>query len=429
MTDTSATSAPTASSSSASSAPITALQIADLLSKGKEARFAKDLPKALELFETALKGAVEVFGQLAEETAPLYLQYGQVLYELAVQQSDMFGEAIRDAQDEAAAEAIAEADADVNGDEEEQEEEASEEEEEQQDDGEDIAGDREEEEEVEESVTAVAAVGEEDGEEESEEHGAEDDQEKNADDFQLAFENLDAARLIYIRDPEKFAKELVEVYTTVGEVYMETDQFENAEAEFKKALELVKKDENHSQRQLASYLYMIGISYSAREKFVEALDYLEQSCDALVKYAEMLTSISFEGLLLNESIQRISEFIENRTKADVLQELSEVVDILKDVSNKIEEHKFAKDSTEASIEDIRTMIKETVDELMHSSFPEVDENDDQEVNVVQVKRKGDDVQGTASSSSSSSSSSSLKRKAPANGDTVKSPKKAKLQSD
>lgn len=41
---------------------------------------------------------------------------------------------------------------------------------------------------------------------------------------------------------------------------------------------------------------MIGISYSAREKFAEALNYLEQGCDALVKFAETLTSISFEGL-------------------------------------------------------------------------------------------------------------------------------------
>src|SRR5689334_3131467 len=111
-------------SAASSSTSSTVASIADLVAQGKAARTNKDLSKALECFEQALKQAEEVHGELAEETAPLYVLYGQVLFEIAVAQSDMFGQAVHDAHDDAAAAESddAEEDEEAEGDEEEEEE-------------------------------------------------------------------------------------------------------------------------------------------------------------------------------------------------------------------------------------------------------------------------------------------------------------------
>jgi HAT1-interacting factor 1 len=226
-------------SSSSSSVPVNAEQSSELLAQGKQARLDKDWPKSLELFENALKLAVEGFGQLSDETAPLYYYYGQALFELAVQQSDMFGEAVHDAQADAAADEEEEQEGAEDEEEEEEEEEYEPEEEEDQEqtnEREETAGDRAEDDQEKEDADADA--------------GAE--QQEPQDDFQLAFENLEAARLIYQRNPEKFEKELIDVHSLLGEVYMETDQFAPAEIEFQNALELLRKQEKPEQRLIAS---------------------------------------------------------------------------------------------------------------------------------------------------------------------------------
>ena len=117
------------------------------------------------------------------------------------------------------------------------------------------------------AAAAATAVGRQESEDEpsGEQDGA------NDDDLEAAWEMMELARVIYARYPgdEAVEKQLVRVYTRLGDLGLESDQFEQAKADFEKALELreklLKRSEAEDTTQLADLYCQLAIACIYRD--------------------------------------------------------------------------------------------------------------------------------------------------------------------
>lgn len=100
---------------------------------------------------------------------------------------------------------------------------------------------------------------------------AEQDARDAADDLEAAWEMLELARVIYARFPGDLVVEaqLVKVYTRLGDLGLESDQFEQARADFEKALllrrKLLKEDKAEDTTQLADLYCSLAIASIYRD--------------------------------------------------------------------------------------------------------------------------------------------------------------------
>lgn len=279
-----------------------------------------------------MQDMIEKHGEMAEDTAPAYFDYGCALLDFVVSNSDIFGKAV-----ERAAERESER----------QVEEANMEE-----------GEEEEEEEVqEEEVQETAETEPVDQEEEEEEQ----------DELQLAWECLETARVILSKDVEKNAEFLAKVHYRLGDHSMETDNFHTAEEDYRKSLELFTKASKSISREAASVQYSLALSHMFREDAEGSLREFEK------------TIATFEAL------------IENSSEKNETEELSSILNELKDRCKAINE--AAEESQETSAE-IKALVAGTMKDVLRAAeqvFDTPSENGDaSEVNdlgTISSKRK------------------------------------------
>jgi hypothetical protein len=330
--------------------------------EGKALIAQNKLAEAIQCFEKALQSGVGAFGELDEMVAPLYLQYGNALFLYAKENCDMFGSAVEQAQADAAAFERDDEEEDVEEDEEaegheDEEEEVEEEEEEEEEEVEE----EEEEQDVEENQDELN----EEGDEVPEIVAA------DSNDFQVAFENLDAARVIYSRYPEKYQGKLAEVHSILGELNLELNNFEEAEKELNNALEIVKKTADPSPREIAYLLYLIGISYSGNDNFSVAFRYFSEAFATLAGAVEKLLGVELDKSNFESALKVISDKLENLK--DAPKELIDLYETLKELQQKLEEHQFSTDSSNPDANmDIKSMIAETFNELRDASGEQFD---------------------------------------------------------
>jgi hypothetical protein len=252
----------------------------EITSKIEEAKSLiekKEFSKSADLYGEALKLAVAKFGEMSLETAPLYYEYGSILLEAAIQTSNIFGTAVeraaeRQSQIIAEGEQDEEPDAREAGEEEELEEEEEEEfidevsdvevseevvdDEDEQQEQEQIEDDLQEEQDEEEGDTeehitsgkaeaVLESLNENNGEQDNEEAPEEDD------DLQVAWELLETARVIFSKYPEEKLA-LAKVYNRLGELGMEMDNFEQAEGDFRKCIDIYESIFPSHDRRLAT---------------------------------------------------------------------------------------------------------------------------------------------------------------------------------
>lgn len=125
---------------------------------------------------------------------------------------------------------------------------------------------------LDESATSEAAIEDEQSEDDEKEAGS--CTEIASDDLQLAWEALDTARLIYLQQPiAEVCQQLVDVYSALGDVSMESGAFQQAQQDYEeslKFLEDVQPPSNASLRCHAEVFYKIALSLEYEGKFAEA---------------------------------------------------------------------------------------------------------------------------------------------------------------
>ncbi|RKP07983.1 hypothetical protein THASP1DRAFT_30202 [Thamnocephalis sphaerospora] len=247
----------------------------------------------------------EHFGQDAPECADVLLLYGKALLHNAVQQNGVLGSqagkaaASAEEQEEEMAQSAMPAlakilqflgEPDMDGDDAQEDEEivdtgegsadatGSKEPEDQDDDNDDDDDDDDDDED--------GGDGEE-GEEGEEEDG--EAQDEPGDDFGMAWEILDLARVIYSRQSTEQAKEkLGEVYMLLGDVSLESENFEQAVQDYGEALQIKTKLYANDDRRLAEAYYKHALSFEYTNKKDQAVEQLGAVADVLRRRLKLL---------------------------------------------------------------------------------------------------------------------------------------------
>lgn len=227
--------------------------------QGIHAIKANDLDQAVELFGQVLQTRCQQFGDVDIRCASTYFRYGAALFYKAQDEQDVFGSTLQAATAHEDTEAV--------------EEESSEDEKENVDD----KGKKPM---REEDLPQVQ-----DAEEEEEA----DDSPGNRTDMELAWENLEVAKLIYEREnAASYAKELADIHSLLADIGMEQENFESAMQDHKHALELLSTILQADDRRLAELHYKMCLT----------LQYLDQPEDSLkqIKIAAKLVETRIHNI-------------------------------------------------------------------------------------------------------------------------------------
>lgn len=100
-------------------------------------------------------------------------------------------------------------------------------------------------------------------------------------DLQLAWEILELAKLIFEQRADVGKKELAETLVTLGEVSLESENFESSIADIKQGLEIQKQILKPDSRNLAETYYKLAIALSTNNQIDEAVENFNVSLNVL----------------------------------------------------------------------------------------------------------------------------------------------------
>ncbi|KAL7693766.1 putative tetratricopeptide-like helical domain superfamily, tetratricopeptide, SHNi-TPR [Plasmopara halstedii] len=154
-------------------------------------------------------------------------------------------------------------------------------------------------------ATASLFGGAVEGAADSDEGDGEQDARNTADELEAAWEVMELARVIYSRYPgdEAVETQLVRVYTRLGDLGLESDQFEQARADFEKALvlrkKLLKATNAEDTTQLADLYCQLAIACIYRDSTAD------KEKETIPN--EELTHYMMAGRVMAENIHRIAK--------------------------------------------------------------------------------------------------------------------------
>jgi tetratricopeptide (TPR) repeat protein len=146
---------------------------------------------------------------------------------------------------------------------------------------------------------------------------AEQDARDAADDLEAAWEVMEVARVIYSRYPGDQAVEnqLARVYTRLGDLGLESDQFEQAKADFEKALllrrKLLRASKAEDTTQLADLYCQLAIACIYRDSSADKEEDKEAGADDELSYYVMA------GRVMAENIHRLAKKFDDKVKTFV----------------------------------------------------------------------------------------------------------------
>jgi len=223
----------------------------ELIAAGTQALALSRFEEAAEKLAMAVEAQVNNLGPLAVEVAPTFHLYGRALFHSAVQKSSVFGEKAE--QVNPAVEAASS------------------------------------------STSAAVAPPENfvfqgDGEEEEEEEDTNEDETQNlqdieipmSDDLELAWENLENARIIYEKEnrPEHNLA-LADVHISLGDVSLESENFEEAIKDYQIALDMKKKVAPGNFRELAEAHFKLALAFEYSELNEQSIDEVKLAMSSL----------------------------------------------------------------------------------------------------------------------------------------------------
>ncbi|KAI8970971.1 hypothetical protein BDB01DRAFT_525430 [Pilobolus umbonatus] len=126
--------------------------------------------------------------------------------------------------------------------------------------------------------------------EEEVEEAEEAEEEEEEDDFETAWDILDVARVIYEKSEDKETRlKLADVHLCLGDISLETEKFNDALTDYKKAIDLKQELLEEEDRQLAEahYKYALALELSS-DRTEEAVPELRKAIDVLKKRLALL---------------------------------------------------------------------------------------------------------------------------------------------
>lgn len=161
-----------------------------------------------------------------------------------------------------------------------------------------------------------------DTEEDEEEEEGEEGEGEPEEDFEAAWDILDAARIIFEKNDDKETQlKLADVHLCLADVSLETEKFDASLADYEKAIEIKEKYLEDHNRELAEayYKFALALEFSS-EKSDRAAPYLQKSSDVLKKRLETLKKLK-----------------DAESTEEVKKEIKEIEELLPDMKLKIEE--------------------------------------------------------------------------------------------
>lgn len=214
-----------------------------LLAKGKTLLAASDFEGAVQATGEALEIATKVKGELDHELAEFYYANGNALlcrYEESTQDQVLPGETLQEVV-------------------------------------ENVQGNGEAEDTKQTESEQVAATNG-DAASSSDEESQPDEVSSDVDELQLAWENLETARIIYLNFPS--AEELIKVHVRLGDLEVIKQNYPGAQEEYQKALNLM--DPETPSRKLAEIYFLLGsTSLAVPEHEMEAVGYFDKAMGTL----------------------------------------------------------------------------------------------------------------------------------------------------
>ncbi|KAL4418824.1 hypothetical protein ABPG77_004064 [Micractinium sp. CCAP 211/92] len=233
-------------------------EAASKFERGIQCIRTNDLEQAVQLFSEVLQVRTQHYGDLAPECASAYYRYGAALLYQAQDSGDVFGAGVKE------------------GEEEEEEEGGA-------------AGEAEDNKENGGKGKSPAAAPVQGGAEEEEEEEGEESGDGGGSDLQLAWENLETAKVIWQREGEdKNAQQLADVHGLLGDVAMESDDFGTAMTELDAALRYLQKFVEEDDRRIAEVQYKRCCALQFSGEVEQALPAVQAACDCLTKRREAL---------------------------------------------------------------------------------------------------------------------------------------------
>lgn len=220
--------------------------------------------------------------------------------------------------------------------------------------------------------------GDNDEEEDQQDNGDDNEEEEEQDDFELAWEILDIARLIFSDGSDDASKlRLSEVYCDLGDLAMETEAFGVAAEDFWKAVELKKQLGESQERALASAYYKMAMSLEFDNRAPEAIEPLMEAIGLLKSRLQRLNQSAVDkeydddddgkGKLEEESPEGGLVEVEDETNqlrnliVEVAAKLNEVKEQLKKPLtksvNQQEKSAFGSNSNVQAVNDLSALVR------------------------------------------------------------------------
>ncbi|KAL0278572.1 UNVERIFIED_CONTAM: hypothetical protein PYX00_000356 [Menopon gallinae] len=290
-------------------------QATQMLLLGKRNILIHDFQTAVEELAQSCKLFRTIYDEKAVEMGDPYFFYGKALFELARNESEVLGEPMQESKDD-----------DDNDDEEcEEEEEAG-------------TGEGDKNTEVNNGKEAEEHQAENSGENEN---TTEETEEVN--DLQLSWEFLELAKLIYQQTADtckETATKLAEVYLLLGENSLESENYEIAIQDMKKALELQQQVLPEEDRRIAETYYHLGVAHSLFAKFDEAIEFFKSAITQLEKKIQSLEARKKAGDKKTEEEEKDAFYTmdgEIESIRSIIKDIEDKISDMKDYKNQIKE--------------------------------------------------------------------------------------------
>ncbi|KAJ7464511.1 hypothetical protein FB451DRAFT_1042192 [Mycena latifolia] len=285
--------------------------------------------QAVDFYATALELMTKKCGEDAPETADLYFSYGKALLENAISQSSVLG---KDQPEDGAEDEPAESTS-ANGP------------------ILSFSGDAEDTEDP--AVDLFSAAQDMADEEEAAAAEEADDDGEPEDDFNAAWEVLDLARAIYVKQSEDSADEevklkLADTYIALGDVSLETEKFEQAITDYEAGLALKGGLLPRSSRQIAEAHYKLSMVLDLTSgRLGDAITHAEHALESIECRLAELANPSAEGSAPDPKGKgkgkTRDDSIGSMSAAQIEAETKELTGLKEDLAIKVEELKTRPD--------------------------------------------------------------------------------------
>ncbi|KAL3870086.1 hypothetical protein ACJMK2_042699 [Sinanodonta woodiana] len=180
--------------------------------------------------------------------------------------------------------------------------------------------------------------------------------EENADDvsnLQLAWEMLELAKVIYLKEDTKESKiKAAEAHLKLGEVSLETEQYEQAVEDFNQCLKIQKEFMEPEDRALAETYYQLGLAFGFNKQYDQAIESYKTAIKTIEDKIAKLTQFIEEKS--SEKGKEPVDFDDPVTQA--IQEIKDLNDILPDIHTKIEDTEEEK----KQVDELKVAAKEVI---------------------------------------------------------------------